>query len=40
MQQIDFPLAVFRFLRGICIPGAIFLGNLPKISWSEKVQLR
>jgi hypothetical protein len=33
------PLAVFRFLRGICIPGTIFLGNWPKISWPEKVQL-
>jgi hypothetical protein len=22
-QQIDFPLAVFRFLRGICTPGAV-----------------
>jgi hypothetical protein len=39
-QQTDFPLAVFRFLRGICTPGAIFLGNWPKISWPEKVQLR
>jgi hypothetical protein len=33
-------LAVFRFLRGMCIPGTIFLGNWPKISWPEKVQLR
>jgi hypothetical protein len=39
-QETDFPLAVFRFLRGICIPGTIFLGNWPKISWPEKVQLR
>jgi hypothetical protein len=34
------PLGGFRFLRGICIPGTIFLGNWPKISWPEKVQLR
>jgi hypothetical protein len=26
--------------RGICIPGTIFLGNWPKISRPEKVQLR
>ena len=26
-QHIDFPLAVFRFPRGVCIPDAIFLGN-------------
>ena len=31
---------VFRFLRGMCIPGTIFLGNWPKISWPEEVQLR
>ena len=33
-------MAVFRFLRGICIPGTMFLGNWPKISWPEKVRLR
>jgi hypothetical protein len=27
-------------LGGIFIPGTIFLGNWPKISWPEKVQLR
>ena len=26
-QHIDFPLAVSRFPRGVCIPDAIFLGN-------------
>jgi hypothetical protein len=42
VQKIALPrVAVFRFLRLICIPGAIFVGNWPKIkiSWPENTQL-
>jgi hypothetical protein len=35
-QGTDFPLAVFRFLRGICIPGTIFLGNWPKLAGQKR----
>jgi hypothetical protein len=33
-----FPFSV-SFAVAMCIPGTIFLGNWPKISWPEKAQL-